>query len=262
MNRDIRIDLSFLTHRKRKKLFSLLGAQGVLSLVDLWLKTAENRPKGILTAMDETDIALDAQWDGDPAKFCDALRDVGFLDRSEDGTYSIHDWQDHQPFAYFAEERSKRAREAAESRWTRRNPGHGCGGGNLKAGDQNANGMQPACDQHTKGNAPSPTPIPTPSPKKRKNIAASSDGFLALWEEYPPRNGKKSGKKQAWEEWMNLSPDESLQTLMIERIRAQKAHREKSLAKGEFAAEFPDLCRWIKKRRWEDEVQEVKPSKW
>ena len=86
MNKDIRIDLSFLTHRKRKKLFNSLGPQGVLSLIDLWLNTAQNRPKGVLTGMDEADIALDAQWDGDAAQFCKALIEVGFLDKGKDET--------------------------------------------------------------------------------------------------------------------------------------------------------------------------------
>lgn len=150
MNHDIRIDISFATHRKRKKLFNVLGAQGVLSLIDLWLATAENRPKGILTGMSDGDIALDAQWEGDPAEFCQALVEVGFLDRAEDGVYSIHDWRDHQPYAFFAEDRSAQAKAAAQARWGR-----------------NADSMRGACGQHAEGNAPSPIPNPFPSPKEK-----------------------------------------------------------------------------------------------
>jgi hypothetical protein len=157
MNKDIRLDLSFSTHRKRKKLFNILGAQGVLSLIDLWLNTAQNRPKGILTGMDEADIALDAQWSGDAGEFCRTLCDVGFLERAENGTYSIHDWRDHQRYAYFAEEGSQRAREAVEVRWSKRDAEK-----LQKACGVNTERIQTVYGENTKGN----TPSPSPSPKK------------------------------------------------------------------------------------------------
>jgi hypothetical protein len=252
MKRDIRLDLSFSTHRKRKKLAGILGPEGVLALVDLWLAAAQNRPKGILTGMNEMDIALDAQWGEDPVKFCKALCDVGFLDRDESGIYAIHDWKDHQPFIFHAEERSARAREAASARWMKKISPDPL---NL-----NATGMQDGCGQHTRSNAPSPNPSPnpTPSPKKRKTIVAYGDDFSAFWREYPPRNGRKDGKKQAWEEWRKLSPDSALQELMLAGLQAQKAHRERVVARGGKVYEFPDFCRWLKNRRWEDEVQAAK----
>lgn len=157
MNKDIRIDLSFSNHRKRKKLFCLLGAQGVLSLIDLWLKAAESRPKGILIGMDEIDIALDAQWNGDPAEFCKALCNIGFLDRTQDGTYSIHDWPEHQPFAYYADERTQRAKELAAIRWSKKNATEENG-----VRGNNTDSMQDACETHAEGNAPSPSPSPIP----------------------------------------------------------------------------------------------------
>jgi len=156
MNKDIRLNLSFSTHRKRKKLYSALGPQGILSLIDLWLSTAANRPKGILTGMNETDIAMDAQWSGDPAEFCRTLQEIGFLDRGEDGTYSIHDWKDHQRYAYFSKERSEMARELAERRWNKR----------FEKGKENqipdAKGNAKG---NTDGNAPLPIPYPIPNPK-------------------------------------------------------------------------------------------------
>jgi len=172
MNEDIRIDISFSNHRKRKKLFSLLGAQGVLSLIDLWIKTAENRPKGILAGMDEADIALDAQWPGNPAQFCQALIDTGFLERSENGIYSIHDWKEHQRYVYFSEERSKVARDAAEKRWKKR---RGIKIEDKEKQEHNADIMQGACGQHTNGNAPSPVPSPSPSPIPKKKILFVED---------------------------------------------------------------------------------------
>ncbi len=265
MNRDIRIELSFITHRKRKKLFSLLGPQGVLSLIDFWLSTAQNRPKGILTGMDETDISLDAQWPGDPKEFCSALITSGFLDKEclkmhtacnpqcgeqcypQCYLYKVHDWGDHQPFAFYAEERSNRAREAAIARWDKRQTHEKK---QIRKGD--AQSMQGACDQHTKGNAPSPSPYP------KKDKVAYSDEFLSFWKVYPGRNGDKAHKSEAWEEFKKISPNPELLALILKNLDLQKRRRQNLISKSQFAPEFPDACRWLKKRRWEDETTEIK----
>ena len=118
--------------------------------------------------MNEADLSLDAQWPGDPHQFCQTLLDVGFLDREEDGTYSIHDWKDHQPFAFYADERVQRAKELAAIRWGKKDDGIKQG---LKQDD--AEGMRDACGTQSLGNAPFPIPSPSPSPSpipKKKNI--------------------------------------------------------------------------------------------
>lgn len=96
MNTDIRIAVSFLGHRKRKRLRMLLGAGSTDCLLDLWISTAMNHPSGVLSGMDEIDIALEAGWDGDAQKFVDAMLQSGFLERMDDGTYRLHDWEEHQ----------------------------------------------------------------------------------------------------------------------------------------------------------------------
>lgn len=67
MNTDIRIAVSFCNHRKRRKLKLVIGDNSTDYLIDLWLSTAMNHPDGRLIGMDETDIALAAGWDKDPA---------------------------------------------------------------------------------------------------------------------------------------------------------------------------------------------------
>jgi len=151
---DIRIEFSFLTHRKRKRLLSLLGPQGVLSLIDLWINTAQNRPKGILTGMDEIDIANDAQWPGDPKALVSALVDSGFLVQNGNNCYEIHDWDKHQRWAYFSEERSAKARESVSKRWEKIRSKKGTYTKRIR------NVQEP----NTEGNTPSPNPFPIPSP--------------------------------------------------------------------------------------------------
>ncbi|HAO33701.1 MAG TPA: hypothetical protein DCQ84_12215, partial [Candidatus Competibacteraceae bacterium] len=90
MNTDIRIAVSFCNHRKRRKLKLVIGDNSTDYLIDLWLSTAMNHPDGRLIGMDETDIALAAGWDKDPAFFVEGLIRCGLLDRDHDGTYAIH----------------------------------------------------------------------------------------------------------------------------------------------------------------------------
>ena len=117
MNIDIRIAVSFKDHRKRKKLKALLGPGSTDYLIDLWISTAMNHPSGVLTGMDDLDVAIEAGWDGEPEIFISALMKCGFLEQNEDGTYFLHDWGIHQKYAIHAENRSKIASNASNTRW-------------------------------------------------------------------------------------------------------------------------------------------------
>lgn len=147
MNTDIRISTSFLNHRKRKKLRQILGDRSTDYLIDLWINTALNRPKGVLHGMDKTDIAIDAGFEGKADYFVDVLLQIGFLDFDGE-SFKIHDWDKHQAYAMHADERSERARKAASKRW-------GCG--------KDASSMPEASKEHASSNTPSPTPSPDPT---------------------------------------------------------------------------------------------------
>jgi DNA-binding transcriptional MocR family regulator len=73
-------------------------------------------------------------------------------------------------------------------------------------------------------------------------------GFVVWWTEYP----KKVGKIQAIKEWENLSPEETLRTLMLEALRKQK-HTVKAMLENDLQ-HILDPERWLKYRRWEDEL--------
>jgi hypothetical protein len=117
MNTDIRISVSFLNHRKRKRLKMLLGAGATDYLIDLWIASAMNHPDGILSGMDEVDIALEAGWEGNPNEFIEALLTCRFLEKDEKGVYFLHDWEEHQPWVVNAKARSEKARKAVNARW-------------------------------------------------------------------------------------------------------------------------------------------------
>lgn len=174
MNTDIRLAVSFRGHRKRKRLRLLLGPGSTDYLLDLWIATAMNHPDGILTGMDETDIALEAGWEGEPQAFVAALLECRLLDKTEHG-YALHDWAEHQAYVVHAEDRKTQAKNAAAKRWAARTalvmPTE-CGqhGGSIAASNATA-GSEPATgNAHIKsGNAPSPSPIPIPSPVPAPN---------------------------------------------------------------------------------------------
>ena len=150
MNSDIRLAVSFRGHRKRKRLRLLLGPGSTDYLIDLWIATAMTHPSGILQGMDETDIALEAGWDGiEPDTFVSALMECGFLEKDERGGYFLHDWSDHQGYAIHAEQRRANARNAANTRWKSREE----------------QSVREACCQHAEGNPPSPSPLPSPVPE-------------------------------------------------------------------------------------------------
>ena len=109
MPEDIRIALTFKNNRKRKKLHKRLGAEGVLSLIDLWLSVAENRPSGILTGYSINDIEIDANWSGKEGELVDVLLEYKFIDE-DNGVFEMHNWAERQSWVFASEDRSDKAR--------------------------------------------------------------------------------------------------------------------------------------------------------
>ena len=116
MNIDIRLSLEFFDHPKSKKLKKRLGIEGVMALLKLWAWTAGNRPNGMLTGLDAEAVELAADWDGEEGAFVSTLLDLRLLD-DDDGTFAIHDWEDHQAYASKSEERSRRGAAGAAGKW-------------------------------------------------------------------------------------------------------------------------------------------------
>jgi len=116
VNTDIRVEVSFLRHRKRLKLRALLGPGSTDYLLNLWINTAMNHPSGELTGMSNLDVALEAGWEEDPHKFVSAMKEAVFLD-GEEGSYCLHDWEEHQPWVVGAKARSDHGKKAITARW-------------------------------------------------------------------------------------------------------------------------------------------------
>ena len=116
MNTDIRLQLSFRTHPKTKKLRFALGNDGVMGFIYLLMFAAESRPDGNLSGMDEIDIALAADYEGDAKEFVRILLGVKYLKKIKNG-YQIHGWKEHNAYAAGAKKRSELSKKAAAKRW-------------------------------------------------------------------------------------------------------------------------------------------------
>lgn len=112
MATDARLSVGLASHPKTKKLIRRLGTDAAWRLVCLFLWCAANRSNGSLAGMSDEDIELTVDWAGEEGAFAATLREVGFLDGDEYFS-SIHDWEEHNPWAAGSEARSEKARWAA-----------------------------------------------------------------------------------------------------------------------------------------------------
>ena len=210
---DARISVGLPAHPKTKKLIRRLGEGGAWRLVCLFLWVAQSRPDGDLSGMTGEDIELAADWQGEEGAFIKALIEVGFVD-GEEGAYSIHDWQEHNPWAAGADARSEK------SKWLALCKHHG----RAKAAEmmpayaarlQESSKKDDQCKHEAhassassmheaeNSSAPSPSPLPSPNVENLNTSVASApvgpqattqqtacpaDAIVALYHEILPDN--------------------------------------------------------------------------
>lgn len=177
---DARISVGLPSHPKTKKLIRRIGEAGAWRLVCLFLWVAQSRPDGDLSGMTGEDIELAADWQGDEGAFVTALIEVGFVDGQE-GSYAIHDWAEHNPWAAGADARSEKAK------WLALCKHHGRAKAAGMMPDYAARLQPPASssataegdDATSRRNArnssaplPSPSPLPLPSPSTSERTRA------------------------------------------------------------------------------------------
>jgi len=78
-------------HPKIRRLKNKLGAEGVLSLYNLWMFCIEYKKDGHLTDMEDVDISEAADYNGDYEAFVKALVDLRLLD-ANGGVFTVHGW--------------------------------------------------------------------------------------------------------------------------------------------------------------------------
>lgn len=212
MNTDIRLSVEFATHPKTLKLRRRLGAEGVLSLISLWLWSARNRPEGVLRDMDEDDIEVCAEWRGDSNALVTVLTEIGFLDKTN-GVYELHNWAWRNPWAAKSGERSAAARL---SRLARVNPGivktlkaEGRTGIAEEEYQKYVRGTKRSTKRTTKRSTQSSTPTPTPDPTPDPNSLETErmgevTERIAADESAAARNGVPAKIHRIYEHWNGM----------------------------------------------------------
>lgn len=187
MNKDFRVAVGFVDHPKTLKLYARFGGDGVFALLRLWDYAAKWRTDGVFHGDDRETLLIACGLRGSVEGFIENLVLLRFLDvldpdgrRLEFGVVgevawvldalqgrvlAVHDWEDHNPYAAKARERSEQGRRNAERRYAKRT-----GGGNADGtangtanGSANGNAARTAA-RGAGGSAPLPFPLPAPSP--------------------------------------------------------------------------------------------------
>jgi len=247
LNTDIRIEVSFLNHRKRKRLIRLIGIGATHYLVNLWITACLEAPDGVLRGWDEKDIAEAAQWPEDATVFVDALMqcgspNLGFIEKNGDGVYRLHDWPEHQSWVIHAPDRSAQARKASAIRW-----------GNSRQSVEDAGSNAPSIAQsNTVSNAPIlsvplPSPIlsnkpPTPLNKGEQTL------FDRFWAAYP----RKQGKGDAERAFKKFKVTDELLTTMLSALEQYKESPQWTDDNGKY---IPSPAKWLNGKRWTDEIR-------
>lgn len=78
--------------------------------------------------------------------------------------------------------------------------------------------------------------------------------FTELWDLFPVNFGAKGSRKNAEKEFIKLSPDADLMAQLQLAIKSQISEKQNASESGVFCPSFPHVERWLKDRRWEDEV--------
>jgi hypothetical protein len=177
--KDIRIATGIFNNHKIKKLITACGYDGFIALMKLWCYAGDCRTKGVLTAMDETDIlsamgliTSSGKIKRDANKIFSTIKSLKFLEIDRDNNlhtfYKIHDWSEHQGFIYHESERIEKAKKAAKARWDKELTENERAQQDmlramLPASSPDATSMLRASENHATSNAPSPSPSPNPN---------------------------------------------------------------------------------------------------
>jgi hypothetical protein len=209
--------------------------------------------EGTLERYDDSDIAEAAMWEGNPTQFFDALYSAGFIDKDDDGMFSIHDWHD-----YAGRLLEKRRADAERKRSTRQRPqsvqrtsnGHPTdGAGNLTVPNRTVPNQTEGLNTHVPGGAPAQPQNPFDQPGEQRKRAKTQDQgelFARFWAAYP----KKRSKGQAEKAWTKLQPDEQLVEVILTAIERAKKSEEWRKENGRY---IPYPASWLNAKRWEDE---------
>lgn len=264
-------------HYKVKRLareLKVTVAAAVGHLHFLWWWAVDFAPDGDLTKFDDAEIADAMGYDGkDPTKAKAALIFAGFLDNTEHGTVTIHDWQEYagrtlgqrekarQRARNYREKQSAQPTDSAPTaqRRARRTDSVAYANGTHTLHEQSADDTESdsepyASTEHNITEHNSTLPESTGTPPLPPASGGRGDGgdadarFDRFWQLYP----KKQGKGAALKAWKKIKMDKPLFETILAKVR-ENIDRNQNWRRnnGQF---IPNPATWLNERRWEDSI--------
>ena len=258
----MRVSTSLVNHPKVKRLIRVLGFESFYSLISLWSYAATNKPDGDLTGLDDIDIAIASNWDGDEKLFLDTLCQMGFLE-CNDNSILIHDWVEHNPYAAGSTDRSEKSRfskmkshypEIYKTLYNKGVRQISSREYQRVVNESLTTVERPLNVPSSPLPVPTPSPIPSPIPTEGKK-SEYSDKFESFWKEYP----NKSGKSKAYSSWKRFKCESEI----YEEIMKALSHQKKSVGWTKDNGKFiPMGSTWVNGKRWEDATEQTSSSRW
>lgn len=270
-------------HYKTKRLareLKVTVAAAIGHLHCLWWWAIDFAPDGDLSKFDDYEIADAIGYEGkDPTKAKAALISAGFLDNSDTGTVTIHDWYDYsgQLGDKRIESRKKerdrkaeyRARKKAEADAGRDKKGspapvpqqkEDCPDFVPRDTDGTSGTVPPlqystaqdSTGQDTTVQGQDRTTPPSPPASGGTGAGAEPDAqerrFEQFWAIYP----KKQGKGDALKVWKRIKPDKALFEQIMASVKAQVSRNPQWKRDG--GQYIPNPATWLRQTRWLDEI--------
>lgn len=111
----LNLDPNYFENLKSKRLRMRLGEGADTIPLKLWCHAAKHHPQdGIFKNYTHSDLAILVGYSKDSLDMVEALLEFGLLERTTEGWYKIHEWEDHQGHIISFSERSKKANKV---RW-------------------------------------------------------------------------------------------------------------------------------------------------
>ncbi len=173
---------------------------------------------------------------------CEEIANVlhEFFERNEYGYEQKHVTREIEKY----NEKSEKAKKSAEARWAAR-PVKTNANALRNESERNAN-HKPLTNNHK----------PLTNNQNKKAESGNPDLFVRFWESLPKDLGAKGSKAEALKEFKKLkltSMDEV--DLILSEINNHAERKRTIKGTGAFAPNFPHVCRMIKRKAWEDDIE-------
>ena len=238
----IQVYANLPAHRKTCRLRDLLALkssyEAVGLLVCFWSWAAVNAVGGNLEGYSARDISDASGYKKSPDKFLDALIKSGFVDKAENGSLSIHDWEEHAALLMDSSEQQKKNTRERVRRYRERNKANGNAECNVTC-----NGC----------NAPTLPNLTLPNLTNTKADAFVTEGacaskskmmFLEFWDAYP----KKTGQDDAALAWGSVVTDEETASQIIQSLDSWKRSEQWTDKGGRF---IPRAAKFLTDGYWQ-----------